>query len=280
MRSALATALGATLLAAPAWAQSSTATWNELPDRFQIDTGYFRIESTALLRYQGAAGNSGEVSFENDLAVDPTANTFWIDGTWRVGRRHQLKLSFTRLSREGNQHTLQRSFVWGGQTFDAGLVANSTTGSDILGGYYRFAVVRNERFEIGPAVGIGYLWLNAGIEATGTVTGPGGEPISRDVDRRTSTGSITGALGGYATAWAAKRLALHGDFLYIKATLGESEVSVTDWRLGADYYIFRNAGLGVQYKYNHYTLEREILSNELGGELKFKGFQAFLTFLF
>src|SRR5262245_27959202 len=174
MRSAVSATLGAVLLAAPAWAQSPTEPWNGLPDHFQIDTGYFRIDSRALLRYQGGGGNSGQIDFENDLGVDPNANTYWVDASWRLGRRHQLKLNYTKYDRTGEGHTLQRDFGWGGQTFNTGLVANSTTGSDILGGYYRFALVRNERFEIGPTVGIGYLWLTAGIRATGTVTGPGG----------------------------------------------------------------------------------------------------------
>jgi hypothetical protein len=71
-----------------------------------------------------------------------------------------------------------------------------------------------------------------------------------------------------------------GDFLYIKANLGDTDVSVMDWRACADYYVFRNVGLGVQYKYNRYTLDRDILSTRLGGEVTFKGFQAFLSFLF
>ena len=62
------------------------------------------------------------------------------------------------------------------------------TCADILGGYYRFAAYRNDRFEIGPAIGIGYLWLNAGIRATGTIGG-----LSRSLDQSVSTGSITGA---------------------------------------------------------------------------------------
>jgi len=67
----------------------------------------------------------------------------------------------------------------------------------LLTGYYRFAVLRNDRFEIGPTVGVGYLSLNARIEATGTVSGPGGTE-SRSLDERASTGSMTGAVGGYA----------------------------------------------------------------------------------
>jgi hypothetical protein len=274
MRLALA-ALGAALLAAPALAQSTPGTWNGLPDRFQVDTGYFHLTAETILRYQGGQGSSGEVHFEDDLGIDDQANTFWVDGTWRLGRRHQLKLGFTRLNRDQPQHTLTRDIVWGGETYPGGLVANSHTGSDILGGYYRFALVRKERFEVGPAVGIGYLWLKAGIAGTLTVGG-----ATRTIDRDGSTGSITGALGGYVTAWPAKRVALHGDYLYIKASPGNSDASVEDWRGGADVYLFRGAGLGAQYKYNRYRYDRGILSTKLGGEVTFQGFQAFLSFLF
>lgn len=268
------------LSALPAIAQDPSAgTWNDLSDRFQIDTGYFRLDADTVLRFNGRPGVD-DVDFERELGVDPTVHTFWVDATWRVGRRHQLKASYTSIDRSQDDHRLQRDFVWGGDTFNAGLSANTTTGSDILGGYYRFAAYRNERFEIGPTIGIGYLWMSARIRATGSISGPGGEEVSRMLDRDASTGSITGAVGGYAAAWPAKRLALRTDFLYIKVKPENSEASVTDWRVGADYYVFRNVGLGVQYKYNQYAQEREILASELGGEVTFKGFQVFLSFLF
>ena len=262
-------------VATPALAQSESGTWNGLSDRFQVDAGYFHLNVDTVLRFRGTSGPAGDVDFERDLGVDETADTFWVDGTWRVGRRHQLKLGFTRLSRERPAYTLTRDFVWGGQTYTAGLTASSETGSEILGGYYRFAVVRNDRFEIGPAIGVGYLWMDATIRATGTIGG-----ASRTLEQSASTGSITGALGGYFNAWPAKRLALRGDFLYIQVNPEDSEASVKDWRIGANYYVFRNAGLGVQYKYYRYSQHRDIASSQLGGELTFDGFQAFLSFLF
>jgi hypothetical protein len=73
---------------------------------------------------------------------------------------------------------------------------------------------------------------------------------------------------------------LRGDFLYIKADLDDAEAEVTDWRLAADYYFFKNAGLGVQYKYNRYRYDRGILVSELGGEVTYQGFQVFLSFRF
>jgi predicted porin len=271
MRSVLGGVLAASFLVSPALAQSSSGTWNGVSDRFQVDTGYFRMSVDTQLRFNGSEG----VDFEKDLGVNQDGNTYWLDGTWRVGRRHQLKLSYTGLSRNREGFGLQREFTWGGETYQAGLSASTSTGTDILGGYYRFALVRNERFEIGPTVGIGYLWLSARVQATGTVGGS-----SRTLDEIASTGSITGAVGGYANAWLTKRLVTRADFLYIKVSPGDSEASVTDWRLGADYYFFKNAGLGVQYKYNQYSYDRGVLASELGGDVTYNGFQVFLSFLF
>ncbi len=228
MKAILGGVLAASLLVSPAFAQSSSGTWNGLSDRFQIDTGYFRLSADTVLRYNAPQG-SGDVSFEKDLGLNKDADTFWLDATWRVGRRHQLKLGYTQLNRDRSNYTLQRDFTWGGETYNAGLSATPTTGADILGGYYRFAAYRNERFEIGPALGVGYLWLNAGIRATGTIGG-----LSRSLDHSASVGSITGAVGGYTNGWVTKRLVASGDFLYIKVKPGNTESSVTDWRLGAD----------------------------------------------
>jgi hypothetical protein len=267
-------------LSAPlAFAESAPATWNGLPDRFQIDTGYFGLTSDTVLRYNGPEGGSGEVNFEEDLGINDQVHTFWVDTTWRVGRRHQLKLAYTRFNRDRADYTLQRDFTWGGETYTAGLSATTSDDNDLVGGYYRFALFRNDRFEIGPTLGIGYLKLKARIAATGTVDGPGGSE-SRTIDRSASIGSITGAVGGYAEAWPARRFVLRGDFLYIKATLDDAEAAVTDWRLAADYYFFKNAGLGVQYKYNRYSYDRGVLVNELGGEVTYQGFQVFLSFRF
>jgi predicted porin len=271
MKAVLAGLVAASLLASPALAQSPSGTWNGLPDRFQVDTGYFRLSADTKLRYNG----SEDIDFEKDLGVAQDANTFWVDGTWRVGRRHQLELSYTRLTRDRDGVELQREFTWGGETYEAGLRASTSTGSDILGGYYRFALLRNERFEVGPTVGIGYLWLSARVRATGTVNGQ-----SRTLDESASTGSITGAVGGYASAWLAKRLVTRADFLYIAVSPGDSEASVSDWRLGADYYFSKNAGLGIQYKYNKYRYDRGVLASELGGEVTYQGFQVFVSFLF
>jgi hypothetical protein len=279
MKTVIGGVLTGALLAAPAFAQSSSGTWNDLPDRFQIDTGYFHMSANTVLRYNGPRGGSGEVDFEEDLGLDPSVDTFWVDGRWRVGRRHQLQVGFTRSARDTQDHTLTRDFTWGGEVYSAGLRATSSGEADILGGYYRFAIVRNDRVEVGPTLGVGYLWLDTRIQATGTVTTPGGTE-TRTLDEGASTGSVTGALGGYVEVWPAKRFVLRGDFLYIKVKPEGKEASVTDWRVAADYYFTRTVGVGVQYKYNKFTYDRGIEVASLGGELGYDGVQVFLSFRF
>ncbi len=59
IRAALGGVLMAALSAPSAFAQSSPTTWNGLPDRFQIDTGYFRLTASTVLRYNGPEGTGG-----------------------------------------------------------------------------------------------------------------------------------------------------------------------------------------------------------------------------
>jgi hypothetical protein len=260
-------------------AKAAPTTADSLSDRFQIDAGYFGIDAETTLRYNGPQGGAGEVNFEDDLGVNKDATTLWVDATMRLGRRHQFKVSWTSLDRERASFALERSFTWGGETYSAGLNATATTGTDILGAYYRFAVYRNDRFEVGPAVGLGYLWLDAGIRASGTVSGPGGSE-SRNLDESATLGSVTGAIGAYTNAWLTKRLVLRADYLYIKVSPDDSDASVTDWRVGLDYYFLRHVGVGVQYKYYDYSYDRGAFDSRLGGELRYDGVQVFASFLF
>ena len=62
------------LLAVPGRAQESSGTWNGLPDRVQVDTGYFNMTADTVLTFQGGPG-TGNVDFERDLGVDDNAHT-------------------------------------------------------------------------------------------------------------------------------------------------------------------------------------------------------------
>jgi hypothetical protein len=287
----LAAAVCVGLVSAPALAQTpapeappptsaAAAASTPLRDRFQVDLGYYRINSDSVLYLTNGSGVRSEVNFEKDLGLSPSANTFWVDTTWRLGTRHQLKLDFTKFTREFQSKVLSRTFIWNEKTFGAGLSASSTIGSTVTAFYYRYALVKHDRFEIGPAVGIGYLKFKAGITATGTVVVSGSASQSVTLDESGSKGTITGDLGAYFNVWAHRNVAVRGDFLYMKVKPGQSVAAITDSRIAVDVYPWTRVGFGAQYKYNKYSYDLDIRKAGLGGHVTYSGGQVYLSFLF
>jgi hypothetical protein len=82
----------------------------------------------------------------------------------------------------------------------AGASATGHVRTSYFSGVYRFAAYKNDRFEIGPALGIGYLSIEAGIGGHVSVTTPVGT-ISVPCDVSKSLGQPTGDLGGYLYWW-------------------------------------------------------------------------------
>jgi hypothetical protein len=265
---------------APAPPPSTRQSWNGLPERFQVDAGYFRAQMTTGLRLQGGVGPANEVSFEKDLGVSDTAGTYWLDATIRMSRRNSFKINYISVTREGQPRSLTRDFIWNDETYSAGLSASGTIGMDLISTYYRFAVSKRDRFEIGVATGLGYLQLRAAIKAQGSLTRPGGQVQTVNLDESGTVGVPTGDVGGYFNAWLTKRVVMRGDFLYILIRPADIEASVTDWRLAVDYYPLRNIGLGVQYKFNEFRFQQSLEKASLGGTVGFQGLQLYASVLF
>jgi hypothetical protein len=261
-------------------AGTAKTSWNDLPDRFQIDVGYFRLNAATDLRLQGNGGPTNDVSFEEDLGVSNVANTYWLDATLRLGRRHQFKASYISVTRKSDPKTLTRDFGWGDHVYTAGLSASATVGTEVISTYYRLAIVKRDRFEFGPAAGLGYLTLEAGIQAQGSLASPGGQVQTVTLDESGKLGTFTGDLGGYVNVWLAKRIVMRGDFLYIMISPDVREMSVTDGRIAVDFYPWRHVGLGVQYKYNQYRYDQAGEKLSLGGTLTYQGLQVYGSFLF
>jgi hypothetical protein len=264
----------ALLLAAPATPQSS-AGYSDVPDRFRVEAGGFRVGSDTELTFSSAGVLRPPVNFEG-LDLPENSTRFYIEGFWRPWRRHQFSLSWFRHDREGDPTTVQRELTWGDRVVTVGTTVRGRVDSNYFSGVYRFAAYKNDRFEIGPALGLGHLSIDAGISGDATATGTGGA-ASRPFDISKDLGQITGDLGGYFYWWPARRLLVRGDLRYIIVTPENSEASVTDGRVSAVYHPWRKVGLGLQYTYTKFRYDRDILSTELGGRLRYSGGQVVLS---
>lgn len=251
-------------------AQSST----DVPDRFRLEVGGFRVDADSKLTLN-RNGVSNTVDFEDDLALDGSSTRGYVEGYWRAGRRHLMSLSYQRLNRETVDVTLDRTINWGGEVFPVGVRASAFTHSQYFSGAYRFAVYRGDRFEIGPALGLGYLRISAGIDATGNA----GE-ASRDLTVSASTGSPTGNVGAYLNWWPARRVLVRSDARYILVKPGDSEASVTDAKAAVLWHPAPHFAVGLQYAFTKFRYDRGIRDTSLGGSVRFRGGQIIVGYVF
>ena len=261
------------LAASPALAQ--TAAFSDVPDRFRLELGGFHIGADTELTFNTTGSPAEPVNFES-LNLPDSSTRFYVEGFWRPWRRHQFSLSWYRISRDGDPRTSQRDFMWGDRVITAGATVTAHAKSNYLSGVYRFAAYKNDRFEIGPSLGIGHLSLTAGFSGTASVNTAIGT-VSGPFDIAKDTGQITGDLGGYLYWWPIRRLLVRGDMRYIIVKPENSEAAVTDGRGAVIYHPWQNFGIGLQYTYTKFRYDRDILSKELGGKLRYSGGQLVLS---
>jgi hypothetical protein len=266
-------AAAAFLLTTPVFAQ--TASYSDVPDRFRVEAGGFRIGADTQLTLNTTGGPRPPVDFES-LELPNNTTRFYVEGFWRPWRRHQFSLSWYENARDGSPHSVDRDFNWGDIVVTAGASATAHVSTSYFSGVYRFAAYKNDRFEIGPALGIGHLSIEAGIGGQVSVTTPVGT-FSLPFDTSKSLGEPTGDLGAYLYWWPLRRLLVRGDFRYVLVKPENSEASITDGRAAAVYHPWRNVGIGLQYTYNKFRYDRGIASRELGGNIRYSGGQVVLS---
>lgn len=283
MRAALVTvpvAVVLSLVATPGLCQAPapTATGvpdaaDRVPDRFRIDLGGFRISNSAELTLK-APDPASSIDFEEDLALPTSGFRAFVDLYWRPFQRHQLNFSYARMGRDGLATTLGRDLTWGDYVFESAGAAQGSTKIDYIAGQYRFALVRNDRFEAGPVLGGGYLRVTASIvgEATKDGTDAGVATVESE------TKQLGFNLGAYFAAWPTRRLQLRGDLAYMKFSPGESDASLMDGRATLTFFPWRRIGFGAGYKYNKLRYDRAPLELNLGGTYRYHGFLAEVSF--
>jgi hypothetical protein len=137
-------------------------------DQYKIRVSGFWFYSDPSGSLQGS-NDSGSVDLNKDLGFN-NYSTFAGKADWKFTRKNHLYVSFLPFY-TSRQTVLDRTFTFQGQTFDAGLVANSDLHNFLVAPGYQYDIIRRRRGHFGLGVQMDLFSTSAKINATGEVNG-------------------------------------------------------------------------------------------------------------
>jgi hypothetical protein len=228
--------------ALPVAAQNAKQKAN-LYDKFQLNLSVTGVILNSDIRIDGSGGTGTDIDVEDDLGMEKTKIQPRFSLRWRPGRRHELEGGYQWARRNADKR-LSRDIDFGDSSFTAGADIHSTFNTDLAFLTYRFAFMAKERTQIGAALGLGVLFLDVGVEALGTGTGPG---AGRSFEVGKKVKGPLGSLGLYGRFLAGDSWQFEVDARALKISIDRFHPRVLEAGGAARYYFSQKFALELGY---------------------------------
>jgi hypothetical protein len=179
---------------APLPPKKKRETPSPITDRFYVRGIYYapHVETNLRVDPHGAPGTGTLVNAERDLGLPSRLNMGRMELMFRLRERNRLRVDFLELNRSAD-HVLEKTIVFGDQTFAANELAKTSLDYRMFGLTYTYSFIRNDHVEVGTGLGVYLLEAQAHGEVPALlqrqdVSGAGPFPtIPLDVAWRIST---------------------------------------------------------------------------------------------
>ena len=136
--------------------------------KLRIDTGWYYSKPTGNLH---GSADSGSVDLQKDLGFN-SYSTFSGRVDWKFTRKNHLYLAIIPLN-TSRQTVLNRTFTFQGQTFNAGLTANSSLNTLAVAPGYQYDFIRRKRGHLGLGLQMDFFDTTAKINVAAQTIGDG-----------------------------------------------------------------------------------------------------------
>ena len=136
----------------------------------RIDTAWYYSDPSGSI-HGTATTDKGPVDLQKDLGFT-SYSTFSGKADWKFTRKNHLYVTVTPFN-FSRQKVLDRTFVFQGQTFNAGLTTSSSLDTLFVAPGYQYDIIRRRRGHLGIALQMDLFNTNAKINAAAQVTGDG-----------------------------------------------------------------------------------------------------------
>jgi len=251
---------------------------NPLQSKFIVDAGYFFMSTDMRVRVDGESTSSvgTDVDYDDTFGIGDF-DRFRIEGSWRIAPRHLLRAMYF----ENNRHAtraLERDVTFRDETFPVGVTVNARSDLTVAQLSYEYAFLRRDSYELAGGIGVHYLDMGFGLDAT--VAAQGGS-ASRSLDENASTQAPLPVLGLRGLWRLPYNLYISAQVQYFYLKFDPYSGSLTDLKASLVWQFSDHVGLGIGY--NDFGFRFDIEDRgDFDGRLRwdYGGAIAFATFLF
>lgn len=207
-------------------------------NRFSLRGGLLFTEHRTVARVDAESGRTGTtVDVERELGLDEWTRDVRLDAALRFGRRHQIQAGYLSLSRRGSK-TLVRRVRWGDAVFEVDVDVESVIDLTLVPVAYRFAVILEERFDLGLSAGVFAVFADAGAAA----------PVAGVAEAGSSEFPLP-VVGIDGTVDLGRGFFLTGGAKYFAVEIDGVEGAWREFRTAVEYFPVRRFGFGFGHRF-------------------------------
>jgi hypothetical protein len=215
-----------------------------LSSRFIVQTGWFLMSTDMRVRVDGeTTSNTGtDVNYDDTFGIGDF-DRFRVDASWRIAPRHILRAMYFQNNRRASS-TLNREVEFQDEVFPIGVTVNATSELTIAQFSYEYAFLRRDNYELAGGIGLHYVDMALGLDAT--ITGGQGS-ASRDLRGNASTQAPLPVLGLRGLWRLPYNFYVSADVQYFYLDMEPYKGSLVDLKASLVWQFTDHVGIGVAY---------------------------------
>lgn len=212
-------------------------------DKFSVRAGGYLSTFDTQVRADGESSSGSEIDLHRDLGLDENDALAYAGFTWRPWEKHELGLSYYGKSSDKTK-VLERELEFDGQVYEASATVKARFDVDAYEAYYVWWAASNERWALGPRLGL--VWYSADLSIDLKADAEG-EQVGGSVAGDVSADLPAPTIGG-AWRWSpAEDWRISADAGYFAAEFNDIDADVTFGRAGVEWLPWERVGFSLDY---------------------------------
>jgi hypothetical protein len=251
---------------------------NPLAAKFIVDAGYFFMSTDMRVRVDGETTESvgSDVDYDDTFGIGDF-DRFRAEASWRIAPRHLVRAMYFQNNRSASR-SLERDVTFGDETFPLGVTVNARSELTVAQLSYEYAFLRRDNYELAGGIGVHYLDMSLGLDAT--LAAQGGT-ASRSLDENATTQAPLPVLGLRGLWRLPHDFYITAQVQYFYVQFDPYSGSLIDLKASLVWQFADHVGIGIGY--NDFGFRFDIDdARDFDGRLRwdYGGAIAFATFMF